>query len=318
VPPAADEPQLRQRFEKEAPPAWQAYLEHMKRLQGTVERTMTDRKPTQMSMRFSHELKQAPGSLYFFEQFYEPDVGADPGVSYFKRGSIEVTNPLYSFELRREDDKSAWIVSRIDTSPQHQQSFTPPRRLRGIVRLPISMGWIFDGPPPGPGVPGFVLQDVSSVERDGKDLVKVSFIYRPTDLTSPRTPELFAGWVLLDPKHFWVLVEQQIQWKRPVLSEPRTSAATYEYRLVDGNVPILTGSRLVASDSSYESETISNYQLRLADLSPSEFQLSAFGFSEPPIAQRAFPWSIVVLIVGAACAAGGLLWWWRARPKVAH
>jgi hypothetical protein len=309
---------LRQRFEKEAPPAWEAYLKRMKRLQGTVERTTTDRKPTHMSMRYSYALKQGPGTAYFFEQFYEPDDGADPGYDYVKRGSVEVTNPLYSFELRRVDHKSAWIVSKIDTSPQHQDSFTAARRIANTVRLPISLGWTFDGPAPGPGVPGFVLQDVSPVQRNGTELAKVSFTYRPTDSTSPRTPEFLAGWVLLDPAHFWVLVQAEMQYKLPALSEPNTFSANYEYKIVEGNVPILTRIKRVGTSSSYEIEAVYDFQLRLADTSATEFTLSAFGFAEPPIAQRAFPWSIVVLIVGAACAAGGLLWWWRARPKVAH
>lgn len=309
---------LQDRFVAEAPQGWEAYRQRAKRLQGKIVWNTTQHQPWKEMTRRILEFKQAPDCALWLRQEFPPEIGrAD--IKYSKGGTLDVTNGAYGFRLRRTADGRPWTVYSVDVAPDHAETSRAPSDIAKTCGRPVSLGWTFDGPPPGPGVPGFQIKSVSPVTRQGAELAKVEFTYRPQGVSSYRVPTLFEGWVLLDPVNFWVLREDDLQVTLPSTKQgPMVIAQKYEYKMAAGSFPVLvsiSGTTKVP-DTSYDGETTYEFDLRLANLPESEFQLSAFGFSEPAgTERRGFAWYVPVGIVGVALVVVAVLLrvWLRRR-----
>lgn len=312
---------LEDRFVAEARKAWDAYRERAQRLQGSFSLTTTMHQPWQEVTRMAWEFKQAPQCALYLVQRFDPDSGGRADVNYPKGGMLQVANEDYSFTLKRTARGSPWTIASVDTSSEHGALGDARKGVDTWSTKPVSFAWSFPGPAPSPEAAGFHIKRASLALREGAELVKVEFAYRPQGNPSPRVPVVVEGWVLLDAANYWIIREDELQITlRNTKQGPWRVAHTYAYKQAEGNFPILTSivGRSKIPDTSYDAESIYRFDLRLADAPQSDFTMSAFGFPEPVGTARGYPWYLVVGVTGLALVVlAVLLRAWAKRRKTA-
>lgn len=306
---AQDDASWKQRFETEAPPAWNKYRARAKRLQGSIERTTTRLAPKrEVISRDKCEIKQRNGCALFLSQ--ELGIGKPPDT----KGIAMCMNNRYGFEARRRTPTSPWVAVTLDVDLSDGMKYnygSPPNEAvvywtacpTSFDLIPyFTLGSIKD--------PGFEVRRVIPVTQNDKQAVKVEFDYRPTS-DKPKNPSL-KGWVLYDPQRFWVIQESQIEW---ILSKIKASMAlAYEYEDSADGFP--TPKRIIrrfTPEKGVDRENRYDFDLKEADVPESDFTLSAFGLPEPPLPERPFPWYLVLAGVGTACLGG--FFFLRARAR---
>ena len=312
---------LKERLLREAPKAWDAYRQQARRLQGSITKTMTLGVPRPEVTRMSVEFKQSPSSALFLLQYHLPDSGGLPGAKYPEHATVEATNESYSFTLRRTAERRPWTVASVNTSSEHRQKSTARKDLNEWIDNPLALGWAFEGPPPTVGDPSLEIKTVSAMTKEGRELVKMEFAYRPLSSTDGTT--LFEGWAALDPANLWVAreVQARVSFAQTPDSKrsPRSIAETYEYEEGPENFPVLKSivSKVKIENSGQDVELRYDCKLHLADVPETDFTLTAFGFSEPLGVKRGFPWYVPVGIAGVALIVAAVLlrvWLRRRKP----
>lgn len=310
---------LRERFVNEAPLAWSAYRDRAIGFQGTIERNIRQFTPWQENSLIRAEFKQRPNALLLIDQRFPP-VGEkthdDEYAALLRRGTLEAVNPRYAFSLKRADADAEWIVTSIDTSSERSRP-SATHNVRSISDMAIS----FLGASPINGIEismsdaAFQLRSVSLVKDEKRELMLVSFDYRPQS-ESVRIPSLIEGSLLLDPKRLWTIErsEHAIKWAHQTKG-PMKVVASHEYRIQDDGLPVLK--RIIAQvsnpETDYSGEQIITFDIEERDVAESEFTLSAFGFLEPGGLGESLPvpifWWAMLAAFCCLVLAGGYAWW---------
>lgn len=274
-PQADDLVALKEEFNQEAPKAWEKYATRAKRLQGKW--TLTERKVgfAEAISEERGEFKQREGCSLFIGQFIRE--GGKPSLE----GELTAVNPYYSFRLRRSAPEGAWSIGRVGHGPLTPSSREDPSRaVESILKTPYTFSSIVSTLAVSLADPGFSIDKVTFFDYEGDRLHKVEFRYSPLE-DAARRP-LRRGWVLLDPKRYWVMraFEATAKW-----GENDTNyVASFQYHDTRGGFPILkqVSVRRKIPSKNREFETTQTYELEERDVAETEFRLSAFGFREPP------------------------------------
>lgn len=300
--PAQDAPAWKERFQDEAPREWSKYRKRAARLQGSflwAKDVIQSVPATKSRSEGRHEIKQREGcALFLEERLVERNQKSGTGW-------LRVVNPRYGFELHRHKPTGPWAVTRVDLDPGDGLSLEAPGQwVEKISTFPFNFSNMVLQLDVIVGDPGFTLKRVSPVTRDGRELARVEFSYRPKDLV--RVP-LRGGWVLYDPERFWVIKEYEVQmdWKRPQGAwAVATVTATYDYQEGDDRFPILK--RIVRTEKMpserWETQHTAEFDLTEADVPERDFTLPAFGFPEPPGAKKPpVSWYLWAAVAAVPC-----------------
>ncbi len=310
---AQDDASWKDRLLKEAPPAWEKYRARAKRLQGTIERTTIRLSPKKEVMDKDRcEVKQTEGCAMFLVQ------GLGSGKPPDEKGLVMCINRRYGFEIRRKTSTSPWAVVNLDVDLKDGMNFTlgsPPNE--AVVywsTCPVDFNLIYNFSWGGINDPKFTVHRVTPVPRGDIKTVKVEFDYRsPSD--KPVIPSL-KGWVLYDPQRFWVIHEYNTQVEWETTNVKAAATVVYEYEEAADGFPLpkrvtqrFTPVNGVDREHHYE------FNLKEADVSESDFTLSAFGLPEPPEIEstKPMPWYLVLAGIGMVCL--GVFFFLRSRAK---
>ncbi len=307
----AQDSALQRRFLNEAPQAWEEYRLRARRLQGTVLASSVRLAPKrEMVWEDRMEFKQRSGCALFITQAIQergkPAHGAE----------LRGLNPGYGFEMSRKTPTAPWVVSRVHLDLSDGTAFhsltDPSESLKWLRDAPFTFATV---PEPHHVIvkePGFTCKGVIAMSREGRDWVKVDFDYRPQG-KNPRIP-VTVGWVVYDPKRYWVIREFDIQLDWPGAKFLATE--TREYEEASDGFPLLKKIllRYKKPSEGYDSEKKWEFDLREADVPESEFTLSAFGFAEPGgIPRQPTPWYFWAGLVGIVCISLAVLVRWLGR-----
>jgi hypothetical protein len=296
-----------ERFQEEAPRAWDEYRRRAKRFQGSFSATFVSVGDRRVMLQRRAEIKQREGCALYTEQTLKADNEKD------LTGETRVSNPGYRFELRRKSPEAEWTVLNLILPPGSEPRFRPPEEdVEQWATCPINLVLALSDPAPVlPTDPGYRLNGVNPVAREGREWARVEFEYRPPQ-GKPRVPSL-AGWALYDPDRYWVIGAFDLQLALPAVqgAPPAAKTALFEYRDAGAGFPILQ--RIVcqfknpAQSKSFGREDTYDFDLREADVPESDFTLSAFGFpdpvgSKPPERPRTWLWLLVAAAGLAALA----------------
>ena len=305
---ACGAPTWPERFQTEAPQAWDKYRARAKRLQGSFSGTFFSLLLRKTNERRGMELKQRNGCALVVHQGHTEET--EKG----RTAQVHVINSRYSFSLRRQASSDGWAMSMLSKkSSGKNEIFQDPPDVDIDLwsTIAINFGLAYPTLRVIPTAPEFSLKGISAETREGRDLVKVEFEYAaPKD--KPRVPSL-AGWALYDPVRYWVLAAFDVQqtWTAPAGQTGRR-AVTYEFQDTPDGYPIPKRIVVHASsnprDGSFQTENTYDFDFREGEVPESDFTLSAFGLPEPkgmapPKSSRWYLWfiagGVICLGVGA-------------------
>ncbi len=313
---ACGAPSLEERFQTEAPQAWDRYRERAKRLQGSVKITYlyltpvrkTDEQRLELKQRGDCALLEMPGTN-------RPDTS--------RTEELYVINPHYAFHLTRQGAAEGWAIAGLVPSPRGKTPFGifPNKTVEALTTYPYNFALSAGIGRAIPRDPEFLLKRASSENRDGRALVRVEFEYAaPKD--QPKVPSV-VGWALYDPKRYWSLVatEAHNSWTA-IAGLTTTNAVAYEYQNSQDGFPntkrIVVHGRKISTEGTFDFEHTYELDLREADAPERDFTLSAFGLPEPKgmAIPRSSRWYLWFIAGGVGCLLVGFLIWRRRQPKI--
>jgi hypothetical protein len=286
---------LRQRLLQEAPEKLDDYLRGIKLLQGT----------------FSWF-----GDKYHYDYQYKTNGIHQILVGPAINGGTQAhgTNARYAFKLHRKNDKMPWvIVDLLDLRTDKLSNFELIARGHLHQLALIDRALLRDALRD----PAFRVTDCKPVQRDGEELVEVTFVW-------PQVPEkrkisYDSGIILLDPKCYWLLRSSDLEtatrktitrvkeWVKASNGLPMPRLV--EIRIFDWKLNRLK--KVEKTDKPTEFVDYLRFDLRIPDTLPDEkdFTLSAFGLQEPPWldAPRPMPWFLWLAVIGIICLIGGVI-----------
>lgn len=317
LPAAEDRPNLRERFIKEAPLAWEEYLKFTKRLNGSISTENTQLTPTEATWWKSRiEVKQRIGCVLVRENQYVDNFRPD------RLDKLSSANPRYGFVLQRGDSERPWVLVELDEA----KGGGPSPALKAAtwswpwdyLASPVALTCLpFDFEAAGHN-PATMAGRVESIVQDGRDLIKVEIEFRPPsdDLSTPS----LEGWAVFDPARSWVMLKRHLLARHPnpksnyhqrgVLSE-----VDIDYSTAESAFPIPR--RVTHKKTIYDKNlsAVDHAELDLAEVVPPEgdFTLSSYGLPEP---RRRHPalWFLYAIAAGLACLA--ISSWLRRKSRV--
>jgi hypothetical protein len=243
---------------------------------------------------------------------------------------VEAANPRYAFRLKRRPGKTDWLLAQLDVNVVDGSTVDiDGRPLREVIHNFVAQHFL--------RVESFIRQPtfkilrVSAVHQGGRDLVRIDFDNEHERITKKGSGvynPYQGGWFVLDPEHYWCLVESELvgEWTEPHLTHfyRKPERSTYEYRTGSNRFPILT--RVVSREKPVPElkvpgiENIRVYDLReSAEPEDGEFTLTAYGLPEPvgmPLPRRSRTWLWLSLASGGVLCLG-LFFGWLARRRAA-
>jgi hypothetical protein len=307
----AGEPELRRRFETEAPRQWKAYVEFAKHLQGSHETTCIDRLASnKVTSVFRLERKQNSSCM----SNQQEDLGQEP------RGTCWVKNGTYAFQLTRKGNQKPWAISQIKTDPgDGDNSFLGmlTKDACGPCPLLLFRGWL----PELVEKPGFRVLSVKDLPRGGQNFAQIEFSYTLDENEKKEKGLIYMekGSFILDPNRYWAVCEYDVTTVFPTDGKVKVHY-TAEFRDNGKGFPILTKgvSRLQEAPPNgkrIDAEHRDEYQIEEGYPGFDAFTLTAYGLPEPfgvhpPSPSRLYVW---VGIVGAICLLVATFFWRRVR-----
>jgi hypothetical protein len=299
---------LEQTFLKEAPQKWEEYRRFAERLQGSLSWVGNVIKPASHRVEQQMQLKRNDRCvLIVYERLTKPG----------ETSEVYGLNSNYAFTLAKAKDSNAWVVTDLELEAKHKiRLFGQPLP---EIHLSYSMypfsvhGHLLDALLADPL---FKIRRVSSVKRNGEDLVRIDFDFPHNIKEKKAFVPLQGGSFFLDPKRYWCVREDELrmQWAN---GSPGVVRTVLEVKDVDGLPIIKRASSRQTSDRS-EIETTWEFNLHEQTKLPSdeEFTLTAFGLPEPGTKGGKPPLFLSVAIGAVACfVAAAVIWRLRARVK---
>jgi hypothetical protein len=303
---------LKERFLKEAPSAWEEYSGRAEKLQGKTSFQMTI-KSQEGKIEHHYEFKMNGESKLFYMTKERQIKGTRDYHTFWVYG----INPKYTFGLTRKTESSPWVVSELivdnpDPEKSFEKQFEMKPALAHLVRIqeqPLSD--IIRKP-------SFRLVGCRALQQNRVQLAEVIFDC-PEEPKEGQLALLQGGRLILDPNAFWSIRVYQVRQKLfgghqtidfqvsdlteidKSLVLPKRALARYEKTMDDGTAT--------------KWESLYEYDLSFPNRLPSkdDFTLSAFGLSEPPGLAKSWRWYLLAAFIGFLCLALGAFACLKAR-----
>jgi len=270
---------LSTQFANDAPKQWKQYLAGASRGEGSVNFQKRDlnRNGAMISKTDSQVLVVGPLS-----KVQTSDGGT-------KR--LSVINRKYAFELESIGDK--WVISNVNIDISNVPGLgddplggigsalgAVPLRFtgRGLVLWATWLPKIVEDD-------SFEIREISYAGGEDKRLVQVEYEYNPSIVANN---PIRGGTLTLDPENYWLVREATVRGEWPASNERGSIRITNNYEMDDAGFPWIKQQimRVQASGNVHEAvndEWVWNFDLREVEdePEPSQFTLTAFGFSEP-------------------------------------
>jgi hypothetical protein len=222
--------------------------------------------------------KQNPSSVLTVKKFRKLASGKT-----HQYNEVLATNSKYTFKLSRKSEESEWLLASFDMD---NKKILSQRRvpLADLVLEELAPHFafttlMFQSPVAEMLKKPDFVKKVSEVDRAGQKLIKLDFTHSQTVRGET---EVALAWILLDPDHYWFVVEYAVQFKLAKLESGS------EVVFGERGIPIIK--RYTMKSSFCEPpdkpigfrELVYNYDLHeAAEVPEQEFTLSAFGLPEP-------------------------------------
>jgi hypothetical protein len=272
---------LRQRFLAEYPDAYGAWEKLVSSVEGEIKLATVDSGESEAVAG-----RESPGNSVVYSFKYKlPDAGAVV-TSEYKQGLLEQrvfgSNPKYSFFLAKTGEEAQYSIRSFE----FRTSGGPEARLPSSSLLYFPYGTRVLSLK-AVGRPYFSVRSTSSVPRDGKNLLKVSFEVIPSpdklkSLPKSARPLTGEGEIVVSPEEKWVLYEYSFRKKTGFGGSPLYKG-TVEYEGSFGGFPApkrAVRQEIGADGKLAKVETYEFLTFRAVALTNSEFTLSAFGLPE--------------------------------------
>ncbi|MFO0807699.1 MAG: hypothetical protein U0746_03670 [Gemmataceae bacterium] len=227
---------------------------------------------------------------------------------------VLATNALYGFRIQRKRADAAWRLA--DAAPNNGsrefwEHFPIGDGVETVVKAGVTLCASGEVLPDLANDKEFVVTGVAPETHDGESLMRVTFrntpryIPRGTDPTSPRPPRqinIVSGYVLLDPKRYWLIHSYvaRVNWGMPGQSERlQDVTGTYTYGILRGGLPVVE--RLEHRFEHGTAVGVRNFVrtavYRYDETVPaeSEFRLPKYGLPDPFNVRRPIRWYIWAL-----------------------
>jgi hypothetical protein len=302
--------ELKARFLKEAPPAWELYMERAENLQGSVlVRSTKDGQPWSGSRT---EFKSNKSCKLIFGE------SADGTRS---DGEVRAFNSAYGFSLTRKAADAPWLLQDLVIGEgRYERKAWQARNFNYLSALwaCTAIGYLHLADVVHQAT--FRVTAASAIRRDGADLVQIDFECPHTDRAPPYIL-IQRGSFVLDPAHLWVLRSFAVRDRNS--QGEGTSKGDCELQASPGEFAILKRCVRVDSSEMKGGHTISTtleYDLREGPgpAGDDAFSLSAFDLPEPQgivLERGGSRWYLWFLGIGLASLAGGTYWLTRIRRR---
>jgi hypothetical protein len=236
------------------------------------------------------------------------------------RGTASVLTGAGAFRLTRRDVKSPWILTHFspdEPTPDWIKTSDPRVAVARHTQASLSLY----------GVkladlrtrPGFTFTTAASEQRNGEDLVRLDFAYRPVD-TKTQVP-FRDGWVRVEPSRSWLMREFRFdgEWA----DGKAVCRGEFDYAKGPTGQPIVKHSheiteRIEAGKVVPLVEYELDYDFHEQEaVPPEEFTLAAFGLPEPTARRREVPTYWYLTGAGIACLVLAGAFRWRSRRAAA-
>lgn len=303
---------LKEHFLRDAPQRWEDYLHFARQLQVSVNATNYSITNGERSLihRMRTECRQTVNAALRIHQWLEPDT----------RGEVEGINPAYSFVLKQDDADRGWFLTelklfgRLEEHGGRQQAFEEDV-LRDVCScLTLFNLWL----PSLVHDPDWKIKSIRTQPFKGTECVWIDFDYPKAKKDYPLkgAMQIKGGWLILDPKHDWILREYTVHSGNP---NEATYNRKFDIRERGGQHPIIEKAKThitikedkiteVFGDSEWETKEQSDRPI-------ADFMLSAFGLSEPmgvkpPAPPRTWIWLLATAVAAVLLA---MLFAWLKR-----
>jgi hypothetical protein len=308
-----------ERFWREAPPAWQKFLQYTKKLQGKHSFHLNI---PHIAVNAENEYERKYND--HCQAIYSSKKRVIQGKVDYHTFAWEFLNPQYGFVLTRLQASSPWIAHEIYTDPQQAEKamkasrqeidygFTLPLRLgsRGEL-LPVLVTQAL-----------FQVQRCVPITRQGRLLIAVDF-QCPHPVNHFQDNPVQGGVFWLDPERLWCMAGYDVQLKTVKGEAEREVVQVEEWQLVNDEFWFprrRTFQRLWQEGGlSRKSIIVDKWEVFLPSTLPpdEEFTLSAFGFPEPPLGGGGRPWYVWLAWGGILFLLLGLVCRWLLRRRAA-
>jgi len=301
---------LEERFLREAPERWREYLSRATLLQGRIIDQCLESPDGQDVQEFEYKTNGkcrllAHGSKVRRERDQDK-----------RDKDVFAINPRYGFRLRRTTADGPWTVLQIldfsnESLPDDWRFMFAAfeREANDLVEL--------DAQPLTEIVQSqsFRITHCQGIQRDGEDLVEVTFTYDREPGTSGR-PGAYRATGVFDPKRFWCRRsgECEVRFKNDDrFKSGKVKSPVLVLGETSGSLPFLKEAmveREFVEDQNRKVRIVYRVQhdLEIPRRLPAdeEFTLAAFGFPEPPGLEWKRPtrWYVWVGLAGIVCLAG--------------
>jgi len=271
---------LKKRFLSEYPEALKAWEARSSRVEATVKYTEDDTRNKATPHR----------EVLFWYKCKLPDMMLLTSISNDAEGqreeSVSASNANYSFALRRNGEGTDFRIKSLEAANGSDRG---PRRTT-LMLLNTCLWAPYSAPFPNVGLlsqPRFAVRGVSTVDRNGKSLLKVEFDipYTPPSEERGKTARGsggIEGFLLVSPEEKWVIYEFEHRNTRG--SQRFSRKGTMEYLGTAEGFPIPKRAAYqrwkLPEGELVETSSRDFLEFRFADVPDKEFTLTAFGFPE--------------------------------------
>jgi hypothetical protein len=271
------------RFITEAPKAWETLKNFQGGLEGTYHKEMKELSNVgAIIFKVDGEFKCINGNEYLYYKLTDA-----------KGGSYQTTfcfNAKYGFILDRNSSNDPWQISTLE---KHKEFILGRFERQGAILYTSitidgqSLLWIVKQP-------GFKLKNARAFEKEGKELVEISFETSSYLLSDDK---ILGGSVVFDPNNFWAVQNYELQ---RLWNIKGTSKGYVEYAGQLDRFPIPKSSVIERKDEKGGGGqlTFTFKDLRKCSAPDSDFTLSKYGLPEPgkTITASSHRWVWLVLI----------------------
>ena len=319
-----DDARWKERLFKEGPPAWEAWRQFNKHLEGVVRVTEFG---TATVVNPTYGPVKPPETTDWLFKFNGDWALQEKGrvIETTEHGSPENPRPAgvaiaisskYGFSVKRQTDDSPWLIGGVVTRNYKNLRAEFDEGVLEYVEAP----WVFLGYPLPTLIdaPGFKLRGCEAAPRDGRELCKISFDYTPTPERPKWIGTMRGAWLLLDPDQHWAIqaweIPEYVFTTRKGKKISETVSGSNVYGKVSHGFPLLREARhRTTGTEGYTDENAVFTRLAYRDSIPeAEFGLAQYGLPEPygPLASgKSMRGPISILAGLVAIVVAGLLFY---------